>query len=112
MVGYSVQQQEVFLDRTNSGQSSFDAGFARVHSAKMAPIDGIIHLRLFLDRSSLEVFGNDGEVVISDSIFPEEQSQGLELFTQGGETILNALDVFELNPANFTMMGKYGQNLD
>jgi fructan beta-fructosidase len=111
-VGYNVQQQALFLDRTNSGQSNFDAGFARVHSAKMAPVDGIIRLRLFLDRSSLEVFGNNGEVVISDSIFPEEQSQGLELFTQGGKIILNSLDVFELNPVNFTMMEKYDQNLE
>jgi fructan beta-fructosidase len=68
----------------------------------MAPVDGKIRLKIFVDRSSVEVFGNDGEVVLSDTIFPAERSQGLELFTRTGEISLNALDIYELRPANFT----------
>ena len=101
-VAYDMQQQKVILDRSNSGESSFDNGFARLHSAGMAPVDGKIRLKIFVDRSSVEVFGNDGEVVLSDTIFPAERSQGLELFTQAGEISLNALDIYELRPANFT----------
>ena len=101
-VAYDTQQQKIILDRSNSGESSFDDGFARPHSASMTPVDGRIRLKIFVDRSSVEVFGNDGEVVLSDTIFPAERSQGLELFTRTDEISLNALDIYELRPANFT----------
>jgi fructan beta-fructosidase len=102
-VAYDVDQEQVILDRSNSGQSSFDNGFARLHSASMAPVDGKIRLQIFVDRSSVEVFGNDGQVVLADSIFPAEQSLGLELFSEGGDIRLNALDIYELRQANFTI---------
>ncbi len=100
-IGYDVQQGKVFIDRSNSGQSSFDEGFARVHQADMTPVQGVVRLQIFLDRISVEVFGNDGQATLTDTIFPEEQSQGVELFTQGGEIILNKLDVYKLRPASF-----------
>jgi fructan beta-fructosidase len=103
-IGYNAQQRKVFVDRSNSGQSNFDEGFAGIHFADMEPVDGIIRLLIFIDRSSVEVFGNDGLVVLSDSIFPDEHSQGLELFTQGSEITLKALDVYELLPAHFTLL--------
>jgi sucrose-6-phosphate hydrolase SacC (GH32 family) len=40
-------------------------------------------------------------VVFSNSIFPPEQSQGVELFTEGGPVTLNSLDIYQLNPAQF-----------
>lgn len=101
-IGYDTSQQKMFVDRSNSGESGFDKGFARVHNATMLPMDGVIRLRIFLDRSSLEVFGNEGEVAVADMIFPKAQSRSMELFSQGGETILNELDVYELKPARFT----------
>ncbi len=101
-VGYNLTNQEVFVDRLNSGQTNFEKGFARIHSARLEPIDGIIRLQIFLDRSCIEVFGNDGEVTIADTIFPDAQSQEIELFAQGGEVLLRQLDVYEMTPANIT----------
>lgn len=102
-IGYNALQRKVFVDRSNSGQSTFDEGFAGIHSAEMEPDAGMIRLRIFVDRASVEVFGNDGLVVLSDSIFPDGQSQGLELFTKGSAIDLSALDVYELSPAKFTV---------
>jgi len=99
-VGYIMTDQAVFVDRLHSGQTNFEKGFARIHSARMEPVDGIVHLQIFLDRSCIEVFGNDGEVTIADIIFPAEQSQGIELFSRGGEVLLHQLDVYEMMPAN------------
>lgn len=39
---------------------------------------------------------------MADIIFPKEESQGIELFSQGGETILHSLDIYTLKPASFT----------
>ncbi len=105
-IGYHVPRQQILLDRTSSGQTGFDPGFACVHSADLEPIDGIIRLQIFVDRSSVEVFCNDGRVVISDSIFPDADSQGLEVFTQGAETVIKTLDVYALSPASFTQAEK------
>lgn len=102
-IGYNALQHRVFVDRSNAGQSSFDEGFAGIHLAEMEPDAGRIRLQIFIDRASVEVFGNDGLVVLSDSIFPDGQSQGLELFTKGSAVDLKALDVYELAPASFTV---------
>ena len=33
---------------------------------------GLFHLRIFIDRSSIEIFVNDGDAVFSSRIFPTE----------------------------------------
>ncbi len=98
-IGYDVGQQTLFLDRTYSGQSDFDAGFARVHSAPMATENGKICLHIFVDHSCIEVFGDGGRVVISDTVFPDGSSQGLELFAEGSEVDLNVFELYEMDPA-------------
>jgi len=101
-IGYSIVERALYVDRLHSGESSFEKGFARVHIARMEPVDGAIHLQIFLDRSCIEVFGNDGEVTIADTIFPDAQSQGIELFAEGSEVLLYQLVVYEMMPANIT----------
>lgn len=102
-IGYDVRAQTVFVDRSNSGQTSFEKGFARVHSAEMAPDKGFIHLQIFLDRSSIEVFANDGQVTIADTIFPAQDSLKVELFSQGGSVQMEILDLYPMRPAKFTV---------
>ncbi len=101
-IGYDPRRQKLFLDRSRAGQSDFDGGFARVHAAGMAPADGKIRLHIFVDRSCIEVFGNDGQAALSDTVFPAEDSRRLELFAQGNGIRLNELDLYELAPARFT----------
>ncbi len=103
-IGYDVAQQKLFVDRTRAGQSSFDPGFAVVHSAHLVPENGAVHLHIFVDCSSLEVFGNNGQVVVADMIFPDALSQGIVLFSVGGETVLKNLEFYKMRPASFTMV--------
>ncbi|MCI0394055.1 MAG: GH32 C-terminal domain-containing protein, partial [Chloroflexi bacterium] len=63
-------------------------------------------LHIFVDRSSVEVFGNDGQVVFTEQIFPADDSLGLELFVDGGQVQLNALDIYQLDPAAFFISGE------
>ncbi len=90
------REQKVYLDRTHSGQSDFHPVFASLHAADLAPVNGSLRLHIFVDHSSVEVFANDGQVTLSDSIFPSEESLGLELFSKYGATLLNALDFYHL----------------
>lgn len=98
-IGYDRQQDRLFLDRTHSGQTDFHDQFARVYTAAIAPVLDSLRLHIFVDRYSVEVFANDGLVVLSATIFPSEQSRGLALFTVGGPTHLRSLDIYHLRPA-------------
>jgi levanase len=51
---------------------------------------------VFLDRSSVELLGNDGRVSITDQIFPSAGSNGVALYATGGTAKLVSLDVWEL----------------
>jgi fructan beta-fructosidase len=98
-IGYAVKSQKLFGDRTHSGEDAFNANFSGVHIAELKPVDGVIRLHIFVDRTSVEVFANDGLVVLTDLIFPAQGSLSLELFADGGEVPLNSLEIYQLRAA-------------
>ncbi len=83
-IGYDRSINAVYVDRTRSGMVDFDPRFAGRHAAPVSLDNGTVSLTIFVDRSSVEVFINDGQAVISDRIFPSEASTGIELFTRDG----------------------------
>jgi len=93
-VGYEPGTSTLFVDRTESGLTSFSPSFPGRHEAPLPLSHGSIKLHLFVDWSSVEVFGNDGEAVITDLIFPDVDDIGLELYTCGGAVTLRSLDVY------------------
>ena len=95
-IGYNSRSQEVFIDRTRSGQSAFKESFAAVHSASLEPQNGIVRLHIFMDRCSVEVFANDGIITLSDLIYPSPQSLGLEFFTEDSDVFIKSLDVYSM----------------
>lgn len=101
-IGYDIQTQKLYIDRTHSGQTNFHPQFAGLYQADMPPQNGLIRLHIFVDRSSVELFGNDGLVTLSATIFPAPQSQGLSLFTTTDPIHLPTLDIYPLHPATFT----------
>ena len=100
VVGIDREKSELFVDRTRSGDTGFDPKFPGRHTAPMDLADGqLITLRIFVDRSSVEVFGNDGQTVISDLVFPSPTSQGVEFYSKGGEARVVKLDIWNLKSA-------------
>jgi fructan beta-fructosidase len=89
LVGLDAVHGEVFVDRTRSGEVSFSKEFPGRHAARLEKNAGV-KLHVFVDRSSVEVFANDGERVLSDRIYPPPGSEGIELYTKGtGGTIIS-----------------------
>lgn len=72
----------VSVDRTLAGKSDFHADFATIHSAPMSW--KAEELRIFLDASSVEVFVNGGEIVMTSLLFPNSPWKKVE-FQQGIE---------------------------
>lgn len=82
-IGYDVLREELYLDRHQSGQVGFHPEFAGRHFAKL-PLEGQnLRLRLFFDACTLEVFAQDGEVVLSDLIFPHSHTEVIVLQAAG-----------------------------
>jgi beta-fructofuranosidase len=55
-----------------------------------------LKLQVFLDRSVLEVFANDGRACITRVVYPEEHDQGIELFATGGLAKVESFDVWRM----------------
>jgi len=53
-------------------------------------------LRILLDRTSLEVFANDGEVSMTSCLLPAKQNTPLELYAKGAEVRVESLTVHKL----------------
>jgi fructan beta-fructosidase len=68
-------------------------------SAPLQSADNIITLEILLDRASIEVFANEGQVVLTNNFTPEEGAEELILFSNGGEVIVNRLDIYKIESA-------------
>jgi sucrose-6-phosphate hydrolase SacC (GH32 family) len=55
--------------------------------------NGVLQVRVLVDECSVEVFGGEGQVVISDLIFPSSTSDGLYLSSAGGNVALQLVEV-------------------
>ncbi len=62
----------------------------------LAPTDGKLILRALLDRTSIELFGNRGEVTHSGVFFADPANQNLALTVEGGPAHMHRLVVHEL----------------
>lgn len=97
VIGYDAQAGTVYVDRTNSGRTSFSPAFPSVSSAPVKPdADGLIHLRVLVDRSSVEVFAGSGEAVITSAVYPSPQSTNVILFSEGGEMTVRSMAIHHL----------------
>ena len=96
VIGYDVASQSLFVDRTRSGDTTFNDNFATRTIALMPSDSGTVKMHIFVDRSSVEVFGNNGYVVMSNRIFPDSQQDGVEVYTISGTVTLQSLDVWPL----------------
>jgi len=68
-------------------------------TAPLQPVDGRISIELLVDRTSIEIFCNDGRVYMPIGVILAGNSKSLEIFTKGGNTEVESLEVCELNSA-------------
>mgnify|MGYP004697734201 FL=1 len=65
---YKAKDETFSMDRTLSGKTDFSSDFAAI---TIAPVYGKMNkLRIFIDKSSIEVFDNDGKMAMTNLVFP------------------------------------------
>jgi fructan beta-fructosidase len=95
VVGVSAKTRELFIDRTRSGLVTFSPDFPGRQHASLhwtSPIK----LHIFLDRSSVEVFANGGETVLTDRIYPSAASDGIEVYSDASDSRIQSLTIWKL----------------
>jgi fructan beta-fructosidase len=95
VLGFTPENKEVFIDRTRSGEVSFAPEFPGRHKAALRQ-NSQVKLHVFVDRSSVEVFVDDGEVVLTDRIYPSQGSDGIELYSDDGHGRVLSLSIWRL----------------
>lgn len=61
--------EKMTFNRKRSGDVGFEKGFGSQHFAQR-PSGQLIRLHVWVDTSSIEVFANEGEVVMTELVFP------------------------------------------
>jgi beta-fructofuranosidase len=56
----------------------------------------VLTLQVFLDKSVMEIFANDGYRAVAKVIYPEEKDVGIALFATGGKAHVKSLDVWQM----------------
>jgi levanase len=97
VIGYDTESEELYVDRTRSGAVDFNSAFPGVQRAPLKAENGKVKLRILVDWSSVEVFGGSGEAVITDQIFPDPASEGVQVFAENGSVKLDKARVWHLD---------------
>ena len=95
-IGFRRQGKEMYIDRRNAGVDSFHVAFPKIHRAPMTQWPDSLNLEIYLDRSSVEMFVNGGERVITDRVFSRKPYSYLEIKTTSGEAELDQMKIFEM----------------
>lgn len=92
-IAYQPSSEKLIMDRNHAG-----AGDGGISDMQISPLgDGRIKLHLFIDRTSLELFVNDGIKTMTNRIYPDAGSTGIKLFSRSGDAVLESLDVWALS---------------
>jgi beta-fructofuranosidase len=98
VIFYDAAEGKLKVDTMNSGP---DDTPKTIEAAPFALKDGErLTLRVFVDKSVVEVFANSRQAVMR-RIYPSQaESVGVRLFSTGGETRVHALEAYNIAPSN------------
>ena len=88
------------FDRTQSGLTDFSHDFPAVVTAPTLRDSTSQSLRIFVDRSSIEVFDGEGNFVLTNLVFPGSPYTTLSLAADGGKASLNSLEIYSIKTSN------------
>lgn len=95
IITYDKEKQKLKLNRDKSSIENYSIKGER--EVPLELINNTLKLHIFVDKSSIELFANDGQVAMSSRIFPKEESIDI-LFNTDGDAKINYLNFFKIKP--------------
>ena len=83
---FNPATSEIILNRLQSGPGDFNSSFNRIIRGKRIQANGRLSLQLIVDRSSIEIFADNGSLVITALFFPSKPYQWV-MVTSAGSNI-------------------------
>ena len=96
IIGYDVASKQLYVDRNKSGLI-IKENFPSTEKASLKFEDKTLKLKVLVDKSSVEVFANDGQIAMTSLIYPDEKGNIFSLFTNGGKVKVTYLKITDLS---------------
>lgn len=93
---YDIMRRQFVMDRSESGKVDFSADFPAVTVAPVPDTENI-RLRLFVDRSSIEAFGENGKFVMTNQVFPSAPYNKMSFVSWRGNFTVKSMTVYKLS---------------
>lgn len=77
---FDRQKQHISLDRSTFA-NQVKSEYGSVRTAEWVPTDEV-NIRVFVDKSVVEIFINNGELVFTSRVFPDHKSKEILLFSE------------------------------
>ncbi len=92
---YDTAMRQFVMDRSNSGETAFSRDFPAMTAAPVGEGDDFT-LRLFVDRSSIEAFGDGGKFVMTNIVFPSEPYNKMKFESVRGSFTVKKMNVYRI----------------
>ena len=93
---YDPSEHTLSFDRRNSGTVDFSQDFPAVTVAPTFDNGKKVSLRIFIDKSSMEVFGNNGKFVMTNLVFPTNPYSSISVNAEKGNAKIESLKVYSI----------------
>ncbi|MDQ1007792.1 sucrose-6-phosphate hydrolase SacC (GH32 family) [Streptomyces sp. V4I23] len=91
-----VFQGSVYVDRGPSDRAGYTFGAYTQSNAPIDPAARLVHLKVLVDKQSVEVFVNAGHTVLSHQVYFETGDTGISVYADGGAATFSNITVREL----------------
>ena len=98
VIRYDNVNHQLLLDRTKSGNINFNNKFASIERAHVDLQNNMLKVRILVDKSIIEVFINEGQVTLTDLVFPVKNEGRIQLFSEGGTSMFKDIKIWKIKP--------------
>lgn len=95
LMTYDVVKKTFAIDRTKSGEVSFSNDFPAVTEITLSKSKEL-KLRLFVDKSSIEAFVDNGKFVMTNCVFPSAPYDMIRFESDGNRYKVNNINIYQI----------------
>ena len=92
---YDMKEKKFSMDRRKSGEVGFNENFPMLTWTTIESGKDELKLRLFVDKSSVEAFGDGGRFVMTNQVFPSEPYTHIDFYSKGGAYKVDSFVIYK-----------------
>ena len=93
---YDMKENRFSMDRCKSGDVGFNENFPALTWTAVESGKNELKLHLFVDKSSVEAFGDGGRFAMTNQVFPSEPYNHIDFYSKGGAYKVDSFIVYRL----------------